>query len=81
MGILLLFGGKYIMALSVKETSKTDFKIKGCTVSEGKFYDEGTEKNLIDLLVKTFGEGAVFDLAATTKVDEEIDINAVNEDE
>ncbi|EXG87825.1 hypothetical protein K413DRAFT_4726 [Clostridium sp. ASBs410] len=69
------------MALSVKETSKTDIKIKGCTVSDGKFYDEGTEKNLIDLLVKTFGEDTIFDLAATTKIDEEIDINAVNEDE
>lgn len=64
------------MAVTVKDTKKIDVKIKGATISEGKFYDEGEEKNINDLLSKAFGEGVIFDISATVKTDEEVDIEA-----
>lgn len=63
--------------VTVKDTTKRDFKIKGASIVNGEFYDESEKKNLVELLTKTFGENAFFDISATLKTDEDIDVESV----
>lgn len=63
--------------VTVKDTTKRDFKIKGASIVNGEFYDESEKKDLIELLTKTFGENAFFDISATLKTDEDIDVESV----
>lgn len=63
--------------VTVKDTTKRDFKIKGASIVNGEFYDESEKKDLVELLTKTFGENAFFDISATLKTDENIDVESV----
>ena len=63
--------------VTVKDTTKRDFKIKGASIVNGEFYDESEKKDLVELLTKTFGENAFFDISATLKTDEDIDVDSV----
>lgn len=63
--------------VTVKDTTKRDFKIKGASIVNGEFYDESEKKDLVELLTKTFGENAFFDISATLKTDEDIDVESV----
>lgn len=63
--------------VTVKDTTKRDFKIKGASIVNGEFYDESEKKDLVELLTKTFGENTFFDISATLKTDEDIDVESV----
>ena len=63
--------------VTVKDTTKRDFKIKGASIVNGEFYDESEKKDLVELLTKTFGENAFIDISGTLKTDEDIDVESV----
>lgn len=63
------------MAMTLKETTKRDFKIKGASIVNGKVYDDGEEIDLIDLLTKAFDDNTLFDLSVSEKSEEELEID------
>ena len=56
--------------IDVKRTTTTQMKIKKATVSDGVFYVDGEEKDLLTLLSDTF-EDCVFDVTVVDKTIEE----------
>ncbi len=52
--------------IDVKKTTTTQMKIKKATVSEGKLYIDGEERNFIELLSNTF-EDSIFDITVVEK--------------
>lgn len=56
--------------IDIKRTTTTQMKIKKATVSDGVFYVDGEEKDLLVLLSDTF-EDCVFDVTIVDKTIEE----------
>lgn len=56
--------------IDIKRTTTTQMKIKKATVSDGVFYVDGEEKDLLALLSDTF-EDCVFDVTIVDKTIEE----------
>ena len=56
--------------IDIKKTTTTQMKIKKATISDGKFYVDGEEHNLLELLSDTF-EDSIFDVTVTEKTEVE----------
>ena len=54
--------------IDIKRTTTTQMKIKKATISNGKFYVEGEERDLLELLSDTFVD-SIFDMSITEKVE------------
>ena len=54
--------------IDIKKTTTTQMKIKKATISEGKFFIDGEERDLLELLSDTF-EDSVFDVSIIEKVE------------
>ncbi len=62
------------MALTIKETNKKDVKIKNASIVDGKFFHDGAESDLVELLGKVYPEGETFELNVTAKSESEVDL-------
>lgn len=60
--------------MTIKDLNKRDIKFKEAYVKEGKFFDEGVETDLIDVLTSAYGDDTVFTLTISSKTEDEIDI-------
>lgn len=59
----------------IKRVTKTDYRIKGANIFNGKILDEdGNEINIAEDLAAVFGEECYFDLVASYSKKEDIDI-------
>lgn len=54
--------------IDIKKTTTTQMKIKKATISDGKFFVDGEERDLLELLSDTF-EDSVFDVSIVEKVE------------
>lgn len=54
--------------IDIKRTTTTQMKIKKATISNGKFYVDGEERDLLELLSDTFVD-SIFDMSITEKVE------------
>lgn len=68
------------MAISLKNTTKTDLKIKGVTVNNGNLFIDGEKSDLCEIMIKAFGSDTLFDISMSEKSEEEIDIDLNVED-
>lgn len=62
------------MSIAIKDTTKRDLKIKNCNIIDGKFFNDGIETDLIDILNKIYPDDYTFDISAVTKSEEDIEI-------
>lgn len=53
-------------SIDIKKTTTTQMKIKKAALNEGKFYVDGEEQNLLQLLTEIF-DGCIFDLSVVEK--------------
>lgn len=61
--------------MTIKKTTKYDGKLKGLHFEDEMLLDsEGIEVDLLDFLLKAYGESS-FDLSTTTKSEEEIELD------
>lgn len=63
------------MAISVKDTTKRDLKIKEAQIVNDKFYIDGEEQDLISLLHKVFEDNLSFEITATVKNENNVDMS------
>jgi hypothetical protein len=67
--------------MEIKKTVKYDGKLKGVHIIEGKLVDDNGEIiDILDILTKAYGEKP-FDLSTTTKTEEIIDIDDMEEEQ
>jgi hypothetical protein len=63
------------LAISVKDTTKRDLKIKEAQIVNDKFYIDGEEQDLISLLHKVFEDNLSFEITATVKNENNVDMS------
>ena len=63
------------MAISVKETTKRDLKIKEAQIIGNNFYIDGEEQDIISILHKVFEDNLSFEITATVKSENNVDMS------
>lgn len=63
------------MAISVKDTTKRDLKIKEAQIIGNNFYIDGEKEDLISILHKVFEDNLSFEITATVKSENNVDMS------